>query len=156
MALLMQRGRVEVAMPEALEGLRELVRRLHVHYDVEPELELRDGARVKVALLVRIWGVHAKGARALPGCTKCHELLSLLEQVAAFAFEDELSSGQVGVEPFRPALYDSRVVPGTDEVALTVRIAGDRSVRDRGESGEEERALKLVRARLKALGIPER
>lgn len=138
-------------MPEQTEELRALVRRLHVHYDVEPELELRGRARVRVGLIVRLWGVHAKGSGPLPGCEKCHEIVSHLERVAEYALND--TSLRFEFEPFRPALYDSRVVPGTDEVALPIRIPQDAAT---PASGSGERSLKLVRARLKELGVPER
>jgi hypothetical protein len=73
-----------------------------------------------------------------------------------FALDDDLRSGQVGVEPFRPALYDSRVVPGADEIAITLRFVGDRPPRERVNGVDDDRALKLFRSRLKALGVPER
>ncbi len=142
-------------MPERLEELRALVRRLHVHYDVEPELEVRDGARVKVALLVRLWGVHAKGAGALPGCAKCHEIVSRLRLVAEYALDHDTSM-QIALEPFRRALYDSRVVPGTDEVALPIRITTPTRDAAPPASRGEEQCLRLIRARLKELGVPER
>lgn len=143
-------------MPEQVEeDLRALVRRLRVHYDVEPELELIGGARVKVAQIVRLWGVHAKGSGPLPGCEKCHEIISRLERVAAYVLDDATSM-QFEVEPFRPALYDSRVVPGTDEVALPIRIPVSTQVAATPASGSAERCLKLIRARLKELGVPER
>jgi hypothetical protein len=126
---------------------------LHVHYDVEPEREMRGGARVKVALIVRLWGVHAKGSGPLPGCEKCHEIVSHLERVAEYALDSDTSI-QFEVEPFRPALYDSRVVPGTDEVALPIRIPTSNA--KTAASGRGEPCLKLIRARLKELGVPER
>jgi hypothetical protein len=142
-------------MPREIEELRALVRRLHVHYDVEPELDLRGGARVRIGLFVRLWGVHAKGSGPLPGCPKCREIFSRLQLVAEYALEGETSM-QIALEPLRRALYDSRVVPGTDEIALPIRItapAGDAATPARGG---EERCLKLIRARLKELGVSER
>jgi hypothetical protein len=142
-------------MPEKVEELRALVRRLHVHYDVEPELEMRGSARVKVAQVVRLWGIHEKGSGPLPGCEKCHEIISRLERVAAYVLDDATSM-QFEVEPFRPALYDSRVVPGTDEVALPIRIPVSPQAAATPASESAERCLKLIRARLKELGVPER
>ena len=138
-------------MPGDLEELRSLARRLHVHFDVEPELDLQNGARVRVGLLVRLWGVHAKGAGALPGCTKCHEIVSRLKLILEYALDRDTSM-HVAVEPFRRALYDSRVIPGADEVALAIRISSP------GAQGAatQERFLKALRARLRELGVPER
>jgi hypothetical protein len=141
-------------MPGKLEELRVLVRRLHVHYDVEPELEVREGARVKVGLLVRLWGVHAKGAGALPGCEKCREIFSRLGLVAQYALDQDTSM-RIALEPLRRALYDSRVVPGTDEVALPIRITTPTRDAATPASAGEERCLKLIRARLRELGVPE-
>jgi hypothetical protein len=134
------------------EALRALVRRLHVHYDVETELELRDDVRVPVALIVRLWAVHARDARALPGCPRCRELRSHLERIAGFVLPGPVGS-RVTIDPLRPALYDSRVVPGADEIGLAIRVAHG----DRGEpiDGREERSVKGIRAELGKLGIPE-
>ena len=142
-------------MPANVEELRSLVRRLHVHYDVESELEVRNGARVKVGLLVRLWGVHAKGAGALPGCAKCHEIVSRLRLIAEYALDHDTSM-QIALEPLRRALYDSRIVPEADEVALPIRITPPTGDRTAHVAAGEERCLKLIRARLRELGIPER
>lgn len=72
-------------MPGEPESLRAAARRLHAHFEVQPEQDLRDGERVAVALVLRLWAVHEKGARALPGCARCRELRSDLERIAAFA-----------------------------------------------------------------------
>lgn len=140
-------------MPTDIEELGSLVRRLHVHFEVEPELELRDFVRVKVAVRVRLWGVHARGARALPGCAKCHEIVAMLRPVLEYAVGPEASGA---VEPFHPALYDSRVVPDSDEVALTFRASSQGTAGDAAAALTEERWLKVVRARFRELGIPER
>jgi hypothetical protein len=57
--------------------------------------------------------------------------------------------------PFRPALYDSRVVPDADEVSVTIRLI-HREGYDRPVDACEERCLKEIRARLRALGVQER
>lgn len=137
------------------EEVRSLARRLHAHFDVVPELELRQGARVRVALLVRVWGVHPKGARALPGCAKCRELLAGLSRIVEHALGDEVP-WQLAIEPFRRALYESRVVPGADEVALAIRLSPPGPPGATSAGPAEERQLKELRAQLRALGIPER
>jgi hypothetical protein len=138
--------------PDA-ETLRALVRRLHVHYDVQTELDLREGARVPVALIVRLWAVHARGARALPGCPRCRELRSDLERIAAFALSGPAES-RVTMDPLRPALYDSPIVHGADEICLVIRVAhGDGGA---PIDGREQRSVKGIRAQLVLLGIPER
>lgn len=137
-----------------LTELRTTVQRFHVHYDVEPELDLQGRTRVKVGLIVRLWGVHAKGARALPGCPKCREVVAELGKLAEFAIDHDAGSLRVEVEPMNRRLYDSRVVQGADEVALPILIANgeERTPTD----ARAEAFLKKVRARLRELGIPER
>ena len=142
-------------MATGLPELRTTVQRLQVHYDVEPELDLQGRTRVKVGLIVRLWGVHAKGARALPGCAKCHEVVAQLQKIAEFALDHDAGSLRVDVEPMNRRLYDSRVVQGADEVSLPIRITnGER--RTAPTDARAETFLKKVRARLKDLGVPER
>lgn len=134
------------------DELRALAGRLHAHYDIQAELDLRDGARVTVALIVRLWAVHARGARALPGCPRCRELRSDLERIAAFALSG-LAESRVTIAPLRPALYVSPVVPGADEIALVIRVAhGDGGA---PIDGCEERSVKAIRTQLRLLGVLE-
>lgn len=140
-------------MARELESLRAAARSVHAHYEVQPEMDLRDGRRFTAALVLRLWAVHERGARALPGCERCVDLRSRLAEIAGFAI-DGTPASWVTIDPPRAALYDSRMVPGSDEVALSIRLA-------RSETGEpvgsrEERAMKEIRARLGRLGIPER
>jgi hypothetical protein len=142
-------------MPMDLAELRTTVQRLHVHYDVEPELDLQGRTRVKVGLIVRLWGVHAKGAKALPGCTKCWEVVAELRKLAEFALDHDAGSLRVDVEPMNRRLYDSRVVQGADEVSLPIRIATSED-RTAPTDARAEAFLKKVRGRLRELGVPER
>lgn len=139
-------------MAEEPATLRAVARRLHAHYDVQPELDLQDGQRVTVAIVLRLWAVHEKGARALPGCARCRELGSDLERIARFALTSLVSS-RMTIEPLRAALYDSRVVPGADEVSLSIRVTHGKE--GSPVDGHEERSIKELRARLGRLGIPE-
>jgi hypothetical protein len=138
-----------------LERLRAIVSSLHVHFDVEQELELQGRARVRVGLIVHLWGVHAKGARALPGCPKSHGVVDALRPIAAFALDHDAGTLRIEIEPMRHALYDSRVVPGADEVGLPIRI-GHGAGKTTPIDGRAEKFLKEVRARLKKLGAQER
>ena len=142
-------------MSADLEALRSVARREHVHYDVEPELDvLRDGTRMRSGLLVWLWGIHAKGARALPACPKSRKLAAQLTAIAAYALAGEISSC-AELQPVRWALYASRVVPDADEIAVVVRIA-QRTPAPRSDGVvTEERCLLRVRSRLRELGIPE-
>jgi hypothetical protein len=138
-----------------IEGLRASARRLHAHYDVEPEIVVADGARRKVGFQVRLWGVHPKGAGVLPGCSRCRELDRELRRIAAFVVPREERPTRLELEPLRPALYDSSVVPGADEIALSIRLV-HRQGYDQPVDACEDRCLKEILARLRQLGVPER
>lgn len=142
-------------MSTGVEALRSVARREHVHYDVEPELNvLRDGTRTRSGLLVWLWGIHAKGAGALPACAKSRKLAAQLTAIAAYALAGEISSC-AELQPVRWALYASRVVPDADEIAVVVRIA-QRTPAPRSDGVlTEEHCLRRVRSRLRELGIPE-
>jgi hypothetical protein len=142
-------------MPFDADALQGVAKRLHAHYDVEPELGVRDGARNRTATLVRLWGVHRMGARALPGCPKSREIASGLTAVARYVLDHE-DGMDAELEPLTWALYVSRVVPGADEIALGIRIARRTADRTPQVFAAEERCLRRLRARLRELGVPER
>jgi hypothetical protein len=143
-----------VAGTSDADALRAIVRRLQVHYDVEPELDLRGRSRVRVGVTLRLWGVHAKGTRALPGCAKCGELAARLREIAEFVASEAEEGTRVAIEPPARGLYASRVVPDADEIALPIRVAPERW--GVPLDGREERCLKRMRARLRQLGAAER
>lgn len=138
-----------------LPGLRDLVRRHKVHYEVAPEIFFRGTEPLKVGFEVRLWAVHEKGAKALPGCEKCLELASVLRDIAEWLVPPEGRPTRIEIEPFEPALYSSSVAPGADEVAIAIRLV-HREGYDQPIDPCEERCLKEIRARLKALGAQER
>lgn len=135
--------------------LAQIARARQVHFDVEPEIVIRGSERVKVGFQIRLWGVHPKGARVLPGCPRCWELLEDLRRIAEEVVPTDERPSRTELTPFRPALYDSRVVPGADEVSVTIRLV-HRDGYDRPIDACEERCLKEIRARLRVLGIRER
>ncbi len=141
-------------MTDPAEGLRVAARRHHLHYEVEAEFVPEDDARVMLGFVIRLWGVHERGARALPGCAATWEIVARLAQVARYALDGD-GGTCAELEPFRPALYESRAVPGADEVALAIRIAERVPARTGSPTAAEERGLRHVRARLRALGVPE-
>ncbi len=141
-------------MPDEVEVLRKTAERLHLHYEVEPDVAPDGDGRAIVGFVVRLWGVHATGARALPGCRKSREIAARLAEVAGYALDGEgRRCGEL--EPVRAALYESRVVPGADEVGLVIRIVERTTRRNGTATPAEEHCLRLVRTRLRALGAPE-
>lgn len=135
--------------------LLDIARARRVHFDVEPEVVIRGSERVKVGFQVHLWAVHPKGSRALPGCSKCWDLVEDLRRLAEDVVPPDDRPSRTELDPFRPALYESRVVPEADEVSVTIRLI-HRNGYDRPLDACEERCLKEIRARLLALGIRER
>lgn len=148
-----QAGSEERRSGQPLE-LRELVREHHVHFEVQPEVVILGSERRKVGYEVRLWAVHPKGARALPGCGKCRALLDDLRRLAAEVLPRDERPTRYAIEPPSPALYVSSVVEGADEVGLGVRLL-HRSDYGRPVDACEERCLREIRQRLKALGARE-
>ncbi len=122
--------------------------------NVEPEVIIRGSERVKVGFEVHLWAVHPKGARALPGCPKCWDLVDDLRRIAEAVVPSEDRPTRAELEPFGRALYESRVVPEADEVSVTIHLFHKEGY-DRPVDACEERCLKEIRGRLRALGIPE-
>jgi hypothetical protein len=137
------------------EALAEFVRHHRVHYDVVPEAVVGPKGRTTVGFELRLFAVHEKGAHAVPGCSKCTALVDPLRELARCLMPSEERPTLIAIEPFGRALYDSTTVPGADEVALSVRLT-HRGEYHRAVDACEERCLKEMRARLKALGIAER
>lgn len=135
--------------------LATFVRDHRVHFDVMPEVTFRGSERLKVGYVVRLWAVHAKGARALPGCAKCDDLIARLREIASAVRPPSDRPTMTAIEPFEHALYDSREVPGADEVMLSMRLT-HRAEYAAPVDPCEDRCLKEIRDALKTLGARER
>ena len=135
--------------------LAEFVRAHHVHFDVKPEILFRGTERVKVGFEVRIWGMHARGSHALPGCPKCHDLDARLRRLAQWAIPHEHRPTKIVIEPFQRALYDSKEIAGADEIAIAIRLV-HRDGYELPIDACEERCLKEIRERLRTLKAQER
>lgn len=70
--------------------LRPLARMRRDYFDVMPEI----------------------AGRALPGCGKCLELVNDLRRLVEHVVPPAPAGSAVGLDPFRPALYDSTHRPG--------------------------------------------
>ncbi|HET6437627.1 MAG TPA: hypothetical protein VFG59_06185 [Anaeromyxobacter sp.] len=130
------------------------VRRHHVHYDVRDELVVEGDERRKVGYRVRIWGVLPESG-LLPGDAAespfARELLALAEEVVPA----EREGSTISVEPPVPALYESRVVVGADEIALDIRLVHG-SFGDCASGAAEDRCLRLIRHALESLGAQQK
>ncbi len=140
--------------PDDLGPGKEFVRRHHVHYDVRDELLLHGDERRKIGYRVRLWGVLPTSG-LLPGDAVespfAQELVSLAEQLVP----EEMGEASVRIERPAPAIYDSRVVTGADEIALDIRLVHG-SFGDGPVGAAEERCLRAIRRALEALGAPQR
>ena len=133
---------------------REFVRRHHVHYDVRDELVVDGEQRRKVGYRVRLWG-GIPGQGLLPADVVespfSQELLALAEQV----IPAEPDGTAISISPPAPALYDSRIVTGADEIALDIHLVRA-GLGDEPSGAAEERCLRAVRHTLEKLGAPQR
>lgn len=138
-----------------VEELARIARSHKVHFDVLPEVVVKTEGRTAVGYEVRLFALHEKGSRALPGCPKCLELVADLQRIAEWIVPHEHRPTVASIEPFQRSLYDSKEVPGTDEVELSIRLF-HREGYERPVDPCETRCVKEIRERLKALRIPER
>ena len=138
-----------------VEDLKRTAKRHRVHYQVGREVTFNADARVAVGFEVRLYAVHDKREHVLPGCPKCIDLLGELRRVAEWLVPHEHRPTVTSIEPFDPALYDSKDVPGADEIALCLRLS-HREGYAKPIDACEERCLKEIRERLKILSVPER
>lgn len=138
-----------------LEDLQRFARVHHLHFDVAPEVVFRGTDRINVGYIVRLWAVHEKGARATPGCSMCLDLVKTLRRIAEHVLPPADRPTAAALDPYRPALYESGVVPGADEVSLEIRLHHRRDYALPIDACEE-RCLREIRSGLRALGVPER
>ena len=127
----------------------DVVARLHVHFDVVPDVEVRGDHRITIGWDVRLWGRHPRGARPLPGCPKCAPITRDLRAIAERLIPREPGTATCIVLPFERALYTSRANQLDDEVTVTLKVL---AASDDGPPGS---VMKEIRARLRRLGIPE-
>jgi hypothetical protein len=140
--------------PGALEPAREFVRRHHVHYDIRDELVVDGEERRKVGYRVRLWGVVPRGGFLPADAAEspfAQELVALAEHVVP----DDRGDTAVSIQPPAPALYDSRVVAGADEIALDIRLVHG-AFGDAPSGAAEDRCLKSIRRILDQIGAPQR
>ncbi len=139
--------------PKTQEAMRGLVHRHHVHFDVREEVISDGEQRQKLGYRVRLWAV-VSGQRLLPGDASASLFADVLRALARKVIPEAPGTTQVTVEPTEAALYDSRVVPGADEIALDVRMV---SGEPDGTAGQAEDAcLKAMRKTLESLGAQQR
>ena len=135
------------------ETLRRIVNVRRVYYEIAQEVALLGEERQRVGYELKLWALHERGARALPGCRKCWDIVEDLQQIAAWLARAEEPELRWEVQVFERALHDSRQFPGTDEIDLALRLF-HRAGRD-GAEGAGQRSLRRVRRDLADLGVAE-
>ena len=135
------------------EAARGLVHRHHVHFDVREEVVVERDERKKVGYRVRLWAV-VSGARILPGDASASIFGAALRELAEVIVPNEPGTTAISVGTIHSKLYDSRVVPGADEVALDVLLLHQGT--DGAADESEERCVKTIRKTLEALGAQQR
>ena len=139
---------------KTFDAARGLVQRHHVHFDVREELVVDGEQRRKIGYCVRLWAV-VSGARILPGDAGASLFGAALRELAKVVLPENPGATMVSIEATEPMLYDSRVVPGADEIALDILLVhGGEGSPPAGES--EDRCLKAIRGTLESLGAHQR
>lgn len=149
-------GDILAAMPmdaARFQAVRGLVQRHHVHFDVREEVVADGEQRQKLGFRVRLWAV-VSGARLLPGDAAASLFATALRAVAERVIPEDPGTTTVSIEPTEPALYDSRVVPGADEIALDILLLHGLGNGPAGD--DEERCLKAIRKTLESVGAQQR
>ncbi len=138
---------------KTFEAIRGLVQRHHVHFDVREEVIVDGEQRLKLGYRVRLWAV-VSGARLLPGDASASLFADALRAVARKVIPDDGGTTKVSIEGTEAALYDSRVVPGADEIALDILVVHGQGSGPADDG--EERCLKAIRETLESVGAPQR
>jgi hypothetical protein len=136
-------------------ALAAFVHERRVRFTVAAEQVIGRDGPIPVGFDVRLLAWHGHEAHALESCPVCLSLEEHLRQVAEFSVGTGEKPAEIEIDPDYAALYDSHDAPGTDDVALDLRLLR-RGNDDRPVGAVEQRYLKEITARLKALGAPQR
>lgn len=136
------------------ERLRDVVRTRRVYYEVTSEVDFVGAERRQVGYELKLWAAHEKGARALPGCPKCWDIVEDLRRIAEWLAEGEEAATRWEVQPFDRALHDSGQFPALDEIDLSLKLL-HRYGSDAPLDAGRERCLRNVKRKLAHLGVSE-
>jgi hypothetical protein len=123
------------------------IRGHRIYYEVYAEKAIGVKGRPVVAVEVRLWSTLDRDA---PRAEATRAAAASATRVGAAASGSN-GEASADLEPFHSALYDSKQVPGADEVfvALALRLHGDGAEAER----DRDRRLSLLRRRLEAMGV---
>jgi hypothetical protein len=124
------------------------IRAHRIYYEVYAEKAIGVKGRPVVAVELRLWSTLAK---VVPRAEAARAAVGAAERVGTVANGSNGEAAGADLEPVHSALYDSKQVPGTDEVyvALALRLRGDGAEAER----DRDRRLVLLRRRLESLGV---
>jgi hypothetical protein len=134
---------------------REFVREHHVHYEVEPEEVVAPGRREVTGYRVRLFATHGEERLGDPACPRCLELRHALQELARGLVPPDGDDRAEVVSGAAPRIYQSREVPGADEVHVTLRVLCG-SPEHLSAQAPAERCLAPITERLARLGVPRR
>jgi hypothetical protein len=133
-------------------ALPDAVRRHRIYYEVQRESAQYGERRIVVAVQVWLWATLEKGRGVLPGSPGCRDAVETLHALAREAISRSAAAPPPDLEPFRWAPYESKLVPGTDEVRVELNFRAAPGV-DGPEQVARERSLQAVRRALEGLGV---
>jgi hypothetical protein len=124
------------------------IRGHRIYYEVYAERAIGVKGRPVVAIEVRLWSTLERQGPRSEAARAAAEAAAWVGAEAGGVDGDGVGAD---LEPFRSALYDSRQVPGADEVfvALALRLHGDGAEAER----DRDRRLVLLRRRLEGMGV---
>ena len=106
---------------DVIKGLKEIIRKHTVRYEVWPHFEINDGKRVMVGFDIELYGTHDHGATRLsPGCRLCTETYTDLQRLAEWILPKDQRPTQYEIPAFDQSLHASR--GGQFEVVVPIRI----------------------------------
>lgn len=132
--------------------LADAVRRHRIYYEVQRESAQYGERRIVVAVQVWLWATLEKGRGVLPGSPGCRAAVEALHAVSREAISGSAAAPPPDLEPFRWAPYESKLVPGSDEVRVELNFRAPPGV-DGPEHVARERSLQAVRRALEGLGV---
>jgi hypothetical protein len=127
------------------------VREHRLYYEVYRETTGEGDKRRTTAVELRIWAALGQGVHALPSSPTCRTLERALAAVAEAVMPRNVPAAQAELVPVDHVLYDSRQLPGSDEIYLAIALRTRTG--DVAEDAPREAALRTLRRRLELLGV---
>jgi hypothetical protein len=137
---------------DVIGGLRAIVEKHTVRYQVWPHYEMQDGKRVMIGFDLELHGTHDHGSTRLsPGCHLCTETFADLQQIAEWILPKEERPSRYELPPFDQSLHGSS--RGPFEIVLPIRIEHRHDFFGPVDDCEQ-RCLKEMEHSLVELGVP--